>query len=566
MRLRQMTTLGAGVVGLLWLGACEPTAPPPPPSPSLMIISDSASGSIPNPRVALRSSITIATGAVAAQQTAETDVAYVSLPPASYPDGALALIHVAHITGSMSVPMIAGGLDPVAVPATTGDSVGVEILDSRGALVALTGRPVPPRRRPRVVRTIPPRGKTDVAVNAAIVVVFSEPVDPGSLSTSVQLFRGTARVAGTARVLDDMTAAVSFQPSQPLSGNTSYVLVVTQDVRDLDGDALEAAESIEFVTEPVVTGRIAFVREADHSVNGGIYVMKPDGSGITPLAVTTADVQNGFPAWSPDGRRIAFAGIRGEGFYTPPPTLGWEVYAMNADGSGVVRLTQGFMNPVQLTWSPVGDRISFTGINQESACSVGGFCYAAGWIYSIAPDGSGLTRVLSEEVTDSILVYHWFPDWSPDGSRLAFTRIRGRETSSGDVVDDTAHIYVANGDGTAATKLAVGSLPAWSPDGSMIAFVRWPAGEYCVGGEIYLMNADGSDQRALTAGAEPLTESRLSWSPDGTKIAFASTRPGTNRCLGNALYDIHVVNVDGSGMTRLTDTGRDHNPAWSRRE
>jgi hypothetical protein len=88
----------------------------------------------------------------------------------------------------------------------------------------------------------------------------------------------------------------------------------------------------------------------------------------------------------------------------------------------------------------------------------------------------------------------------------------------------------------------------WSPDGSRIAFESVRDG----GSEIYVMNAEGSDQRRLTSngGAYP------AWSPDGSRIAFASGRGGDS--------EIYVMNADGTGLTNLTSNpAGDHDPDWS---
>jgi Tol biopolymer transport system component len=109
---------------------------------------------------------------------------------------------------------------------------------------------------------------------------------------------------------------------------------------------------------------------------------------------------------------------------------------------------------------------------------------------------------------------------------------------------DTDEIYVMNADGSEQTQLTDNDVsdlyPSWSPDGEKIAFASERDG-----GGIYVMNADdGSDvTRLTTEGVDP------SWSPDGEKIAFFNLRA------------IYVMNADGSDVTRLTTEGVD--PSWS---
>jgi Tol biopolymer transport system component len=135
-------------------------------------------------------------------------------------------------------------------------------------------------------------------------------------------------------------------------------------------------------------------------------------------------------------------------------------------------------------------------------------------------------------------------------------------------------VWVANTDGSEARKLADGpgrsAGPAWSPDGRKIAFTsdRDMNGACffhdCTGwnGEIYVMNADGSNPKRLTE--NPGDDSSPTWSPDGTRIAFAALRnvegavddPSEN-------YEIYVIDADISDPVQLTrNTSWDWQPDW----
>jgi alpha-tubulin suppressor-like RCC1 family protein len=182
------------------------------------------------------------------QTLADADVAYISLPPNTFPDGVLAAIHNARGGGTVTAAVIDGGFDAVPVAAAAGDVVEIEIRNAGGGTPVLASYVVPERRKPRVIRTAPGRGKTDVPLNANIVVVFSEPVAAGTLSSSVQLLKGGNAVLGAVHPFEGTTAAVVFEPASPLDANASYQLVVTQGVSDLQGDALEERYTTDFST------------------------------------------------------------------------------------------------------------------------------------------------------------------------------------------------------------------------------------------------------------------------------------------------------------------------------
>lgn len=137
------------------------------------------------------------------------------------------------------------------------------------------------------------------------------------------------------------------------------------------------------------------------------------------------------------------------------------------------------------------------------------------------------------------------PDWSPDGERIVFRTTR----------DGNNEIYVMQKNGSGERNLtkhpASDTDPAWSPDGSQIAFVSDRDGNE----EIYVMNANGYEPRRLTNNAGK--DTYPAWSPDGQFIAYYSEP------MGEKNLDIYVMRSDGSHRVRLT-THRDFDgyPAW----
>jgi Tol biopolymer transport system component len=204
-----------------------------------------------------------------------------------------------------------------------------------------------------------------------------------------------------------------------------------------------------------------------------------------------------------------------------------EIYSMNPDGSGVTRLTSSSGADLGPVWSPDGRRIAFESYRDGNS-----------EIYVINADGSGLTRLANHPADDSN------PTWSPDGQRIAFASMR----------DGNNEIYVMKADGSGVTRLtnnsAIDYEPSWSPDGTRIAFMSRRDGN----NEIYTMNTDGSGQTRLTN--NNADDWDPTWSPDGRRIAFVTYRGGNN--------EIFVMNADGSGQANLTNSAaNDRWPSWS---
>jgi hypothetical protein len=156
------------------------------------------------------------------------------------------------------------------------------------------------------------------------------------------------------------------------------------------------------------------------------------------------------------------------------------------------------------------------------------------------------------------------PEWSPDGSLIAFSRITIRLKEE----RFDQQVLVMNADGSGAHVVAdAGSGPAWSPDGSRLAFlsVRDRNGHTCFeecnfNNELYVMNADGGDQRRLTRTRGD--EENPSWSGDGARIAFDSDRNSPVGSDGGG-RELYSIGTDGSCMTWLTNGGASSaDPAW----
>ncbi len=163
------------------------------------------------------------------------DVSYVSIPPGSQPEADSAEVHNWTRNLSVGAPMIDGGLDPIAIPAAIGDTLLISTFRD-GAVSDLRARTVPERKPPIIVRSDPPRGKTRVPLNSVIVIVFSEPLDGGTLTpASVRLLRGIQHV-GVALDLSVDGLSIEVVPDTPLEPSSTYTLIVSPAVADLSGE------------------------------------------------------------------------------------------------------------------------------------------------------------------------------------------------------------------------------------------------------------------------------------------------------------------------------------------
>lgn len=220
-----------------------------------------------------------------------------------------------------------------------------------------------------------------------------------------------------------------------------------------------------------------------------------------------------------DNGKIVFSSNRDGGFQ-------WNLYTMNPDGSGLTRLNDTTWTESQPSWSPDGSKIAFASTQN------------GGWeIHVMNADGGGEIALGGGSQ----------PAWSPDGTKIAF------QSSARD-------LWVMNADGSGAVQLTSGpphaSWPAWSPDGSRLVYA---VGEHTTSGaDLYTIGVDGTNRVRLTATNGP-DETQARFSPDGTRIAFAR-----NYSTLSPDFDIWVMNADGTGASQLTSgEARDERPAWS---
>jgi len=231
------------------------------------------------------------------------------------------------------------------------------------------------------------------------------------------------------------------------------------------------------------------------------------------------------PAWSPDGRRVAFT--RDMTSSSNQIWSGAELYLADAEGSNVVRRAVGFHSPA---WSPDGRRLAVTQGDCIYFCDV--------FLLNVDDDGIPPIHLAGSAAQ---------PAWSPDGAKIAFVSLNGD--------DGYNALHVMNADGSAVTVVVprdpgVIDHPTWSPDGRRIAFSKCLAGE-C---NIFTVGADGSGLVQLTAVGNAFSPA---WSPDGIWIALTQWSYSQQ----GAIVSLAYVDADrGAGPITIVRQGR--GPAW----
>jgi TolB protein len=196
------------------------------------------------------------------------------------------------------------------------------------------------------------------------------------------------------------------------------------------------------------------------------------------------------------------------------------------------------------------------GLNHQD-CSADGKKYVAvgyvgadfsTWsIHTFDADGENLVRLTRKEgVWDSE------PSWSPDGKRIAFTRIFPKENRR-------EELWMMNSDGSDQHYIGIeGFASKWLPDGSRLIYASKRPDRY----DIYTCAADGTDEEQLTD--TDANELMPVYSPDGSRIAFCALTGEMDNPENIKTMEIYTMNPDGSGVLQLTDNDCcDGYPRWS---
>ncbi len=302
-------------------------------------------------------------------------------------------------------------------------------------------------------------------------------------------------------------------------------------------------------------GRIAFVSTRDG--DQAIFAMNGDGSG--PVRLTEGGAFDTNPVWSPNGTKIAFQ-------------RDTELHIMNPDGSDLELLAGGSARAP--AWSPDGTHLAFVRDVEGGADND---------VFVIELATGTVTDITDDARVESA------PSWAPGGGRLAFTA--STDGGAGDVViaradgsavttlvtpadedvavwsptddriavvaDGVVSVIAPDGTGLVTGRTAVDGeerFPAWSPDGTMLAFVSGPLEGGT--GDVYVAPWDFSAPVVKISDDLDLELGTPAWSPDGTRLAYGKET-------GEHEADVFSAGADGSAESNLTSApGLDFGPDW----
>jgi TolB protein len=267
----------------------------------------------------------------------------------------------------------------------------------------------------------------------------------------------------------------------------------------------------------VAKTRIACV--SDKTGHKELYVMDYDGQNLRKL---TADRSISMsPAWSPDGRVLAYVSYRDRN-----PDL----YGLDMESGRRWKISGAEGLNISPAWAPNGKRLALA-LSKEGGTE----------IYTMTMEGNDLER-LTYGIADNVS-----PSWSPNGREIVFTSGRG----------GSPQLYIMGVDGTDARRItyegSYNASPHWSPRGDRIVFVSQTKGLF----KIATINPDGSDFRVLTSG--PGNDENPMWSPSGRQLVFSSNPAGSRGKSG-----IYIMNADGTELERITPNDVNYtSPSWS---
>jgi Tol biopolymer transport system component len=290
-------------------------------------------------------------------------------------------------------------------------------------------------------------------------------------------------------------------------------------------------------TSGVGAGNLAFSGIDPSDGMADIYVAKSDGTAKTNITDDKVVHKDQSPAFSPEGRRIAFARQSGAGSSS--------IMLVNADGSGLVSLTPPAVTPtrnVDPSWAPDGKRIVFAS-NRD-----GNFD-----LYWLRPGSSRVYRLTKT----SAPVQNLDPSFSPSGTAIVFSRSGDRATTAAELF----RLELATLRASRLTKTLKGlgdRGPVYSPSGTEIAFYSDRAG--LDNDDVYVLRLGGDTVERVTTWEK--ADREPTYAPDGSALAFVSTRSGATELWAQSVVGLAPLTTK---PVQLTSDGQfKSHPSWGR--
>ena len=361
--------------------------------------------------------------------------------------------------------------------------------------------------------TIPPaRSLTDLPIDG-----WRELGADGVVSCSVDLLGGD-RIRVQARLFNVRSLESAF--GVEYSGSKRNVRIYAHQLSDeihrhQQGLGGVARTAISFVSDRDSESALGLVEDRQTKE---IYIADYDGANVRRVTVSRA--LNTTPAWSPNGRAVAYTSWRNG------PQDVFVSYIYEGRLETPARGTREVHNWLP-AWSPDGRRLALTS-NRDGNPE----------IYILNVDGSDVRRLTNHPSIDTS------PTWSPLGHQIAFTSDR----------TGSPQIYVVGADGTGLRRITFETYcdrPTWSPSPyNEIAY----SSRTGPGHDIKIVDLATNEVRQLTFGLG--TNESPSYAPNGRHVAFMSTRGSGNK-------QIWLIGRDGRGLRRITNTGNNEMPSWS---
>lgn len=269
-----------------------------------------------------------------------------------------------------------------------------------------------------------------------------------------------------------------------------------------------------FGEKSIFTSKIVFI--SNRTGNDELFMMDYDGHNQTRL--TFNKVKDYMPAWSVDGKKIAYTSYRNNkaGLYILNPY------------EGTITEVKNIGTNFAPSFSPDRKKLAFSSTLKDGNSA----------IFISTSDGKRVKRLTFNKVIDTA------PSWSPTSREIAFTSNRL----------GTPQIYIMDAEGANVRRVSFGGnyhdAPSWSPTGYAIAYVSRVFSIF----DIYVLNLRTQQIIKLTE-SNARNESPC-WSPDGRHIIFSSTLTGT--------IQLYSIDYDGANLRRLTSKGENKLPDWSR--